>query len=90
MNNAVFGKTTENVRKHRNIRLVTEDKQRKRLVSKPNYHTCKHFDEDLMAIEMNKITILLNKAIYLGQAILDISKTLMYGFYYDYLKAKTK
>ena len=71
MNNAVFGKTTENVRKHRNIRLVTEDKQRKRLVSKPNYHTCKHFNEDLMAIETNKTSVLLKKPIYLGQAILE-------------------
>ena len=90
MNNAVFGITMENVRKHRDIRLVTEDKQRKRLVSKPNYHTCKHFDEDIMAIEMNKTSVLLDKPIYLGQAILDISKTLMYEFYYDYLKVKFK
>ena len=65
MINAVFGKTMENVRKHRDIRLVTEDKQRKGLVSKPNYHTCKHFDEDIMAIEMNKTSVLLDKPIYL-------------------------
>ena len=54
MNNAVFGKTMENVRKHRDIKLVTTDKRRNQLVSEPNYHTTKYFSENLMAIEMKK------------------------------------
>ena len=79
MNNAVFGKTMENVRKHRDIKLVTTDKRRNQLVSEPNYHTRKQFSENLIAIEMKKKTKLkLNKVIYLGMSILDISKTLMY------------
>ena len=88
MNNSVFGKKMENLRNHRDIKLVTSDKRRNKLVSEPNYHTTKHFSEDLQAIEMRKIKIIMNKPVYLGQAILDISKTLMYEFWYDYLKPK--
>ena len=77
MNNSVFGKTMENVRNHRGIKLVTTNERRKKLVAEPNYHTSKHFSEDLMAIEMRKTKLVMNKPIYLGQAILDISKTLM-------------
>ena len=54
MNNTVFGKTMENVRKHRDIKLVTTDKRRNQLASEPNYHTTKNFPENLMAIEMKK------------------------------------
>ena len=86
----MFGKTMENVRNHRDIKLVTTDKRRKDLVSRPNYHTSKCFSENLMAIEMKKTCVLLNKPVYLGQAILDISKTLMYEFYYDYLNPRYK
>ena len=75
MNNAVFGKTMENVRKHRDIKLVTTDKRRNQLVSEPNYHTTKHFSENLMA---KKAKLKMNKPIYLGMSILDISKTFMY------------
>ena len=57
-------------------------------VSKPNYHACKQFDEELMAIEMNKTHVFMNKPVYLDQAILDISKTLMYKFWYEYLEPK--
>ena len=78
----------ENVRKHRDIKLVTTDERRNKLVSEPNYHTTKHFSEDLQATEMRKTKIIMNKPVYLGQAILDISKTLMYEFWYDYLKPK--
>ena len=53
-NNSVFGKTTENVRKHRDIKLVPTDKKRNKLVSEPNYHTTKCFSENLLAIEMKK------------------------------------
>ena len=88
MNNSVFGKTMENVRKHRNIKLVTTDKRRNQLVSEPNYHTTKHFSENLLAIEMKKTKVKMNKPIYLGMSILDISKTLMYEFWYDYIKPK--
>ena len=88
MNNAAFGKTMENVRKHRDIKLVTTDKSRNRLVSEPNYHTTKWFLENLLAIEMKKTKIKMNKPIYLGLSILEISKTLMYEFWYDYMKPK--
>ena len=88
MNNSVFGKTMENVRNHRDIKLVTTDQRRKKLVSEPNYHTTKWFNKQFLAVEINKTKILMNKPVYLGQAILDISKTLMYEFWYDYLKPK--
>ena len=86
MNNSVFGKTMENVRKHRDIKLVTTEKMRLKLVSEPNYHTTKHFSENLIAIEIKKRKIKRNKPIYFGTSILDISKGLMYEFRYDYLK----
>ena len=88
MNNSVLGKTMENVRNHGDIKLVTRNTKRRRYVSKPNYMTSKCFSENLMAIEMRKTKVLMNKLVYLGQAILDISKTLMYKFFYDYLKPK--
>ena len=88
MNNSVFGKAMENVRKHRDIKLVTTDEKRNKLVSEPNYHTTKRFSENLLAIEMKKTKVKMNKPIYLGMSILDISKTLMYEFWYDYLKPK--
>ena len=88
MDNAVFGKTMENVRKHRNIKLVTTERRRNYLVSEPNYHATKFFTEDLLAIEMRKTQILMNKPLYLGLSILDLSKTVMYEFWYDYVKPK--
>ena len=88
INNSVFGKTVENVRKHRDIKLVTTDTRRNQLVSEPNYHTTKWFSENLLAIEMKKIKVKMNKAVYLGLSILEISKTLMYEFWYDYIKPK--
>ena len=88
MNNSVFGKTMENVRNHRDIKLVTSEKRRKRLVSEPNYHSCKKFSDHLMAIEMKKTRVKMNKPLYLGMSILDISKTLMHKFWYDYFKPK--
>ena len=77
INNAVFGKTMENVRKHRDIKLVTTDKRRNRLVSEPNYHTKKWFSEKILAIEIKKTKVKTNKPIYVGLSILEISKTLM-------------
>ena len=88
MNNSVFGKTMENIRKNRDIKLVATNKKRKKLASEPNFHTSKDFSEHLMAIEMEKTKVYMNKPIYIGQSILDISKTLMYEFYYNYLKPK--
>ena len=88
MNNAVFGKTMENIRKHRDFKLVTSDKRRSILVSEPNYHASKHISEDLMIIEMKNIIVKMDKPIYLCQAILVISKKLMYEFLYDYIKPK--
>ena len=88
MNNSVCGKTMENVRKHRDIKLVTTEKRRLKLASEPNYHTTTHFSENLIAIEMKQTKVKMNKPIYLGQTILDISKTVMYEFWYDYIKPK--
>ena len=78
MNNSVFGKTMENVTNQRDIKLVTSDKRRMRLVSEPNYHLHTIFLEHLMIIEMKKTRIKIAKPLYLGMSILDISKTLMY------------
>ena len=89
MNNAVFGKTMENIRKHRDIKLVTTDKKkRSKLVSEPNYHKINYISEDLSIIEMNKTKVKMNKPICLGPSILEISKILMYEFWYDYMKPK--
>ena len=88
MNNSVFGKTMENVTKQRDIKLVTTDQKRNKLVSEPNYHTTKHFSENLSAIEMKKTKVKMNKPIYLSMSILDITKTRMYEFWYHYLKPK--
>ena len=88
INNAVFGKTMENVRKHRDIKLVKSDKKRNKLVSEPNFHTMKLIDNNLAIIEMKKVKVKMNKPIYLGLSILDISKITMYEFWYDYVKIK--
>ena len=88
MNNSVFGKTMENIRKHRDIKLVTTDKKRIKLVSEPNHHTMNYISEDLSVTEMNKTRVKMNKTIYLGLSILVISKILMYEFWCDYMKPK--
>ena len=88
MNNASIGKTMENVRNHRDIKLVTTDKRSNKLVSEPNYHTTKWFSENLLATEMKKTKVKMNKQIYLGLTILEISKTLMYEFWYDFINRK--
>ena len=88
MNNSVFGKTVENIRKHRDIKLVTTDKKKSKLVSEPNYHTINLISEDLSIIQMKKTKVKMNKPIYLGLSILEISKILMYEFWYDYMKPK--
>ena len=88
MNNSVFGKTMENIRKHRDIKLVTAGKKRSKLVSESNYHTINLISENLSIIEMKKTKVKMNKPIYLGLSILEISKILMYEFWYDYMKPK--
>ena len=88
MNNSVFGKTMENERKHRDIKLVNNDTKRNKLVSEPNYHTTKWFSENLLAIEMKKTVIKANKPIHLGLAILSLSKIRMYEYWYDDMKPK--
>ncbi len=88
MNNSVFGKTMENVRNRVNVKLVTNEKALNKLVKKPNYKRVSEFDENLVAVHMERTTVKLFKPIYLGMSILDLSKTLMYEFHYDYIKPK--
>ena len=83
MNNSVFGKTMENVRNHRDIKIITMDKRRSILASEPNYHSTKYISKDLLIMEMKKTEVKMNKTIYLGQAIVDLGKTLIYEFWYD-------
>ena len=84
----LFGKNMENVRKYGDIKLVTTEKRRNHLVSEPNYQTTKLFTEKLLAIEMKKIQIIMNKPAYLGLSILDLGKTVMYECWCDYVKPK--
>ena len=88
MINAFFGKTMENVRNHRDIKVVAAYKRRSILVSEPNYHSTKYISIDLLIMEMKKVELKVNKPIYLGQAILDISKMLKYEFWDDCIKPK--
>ena len=88
MNNPVFGKTMENIRKHRNIKLVMTEEKYLHTVMKPNFTSAVLFGENLMGCEMGKIKVVMNKPVYLGQAILDLSKIVMYEFHYDYMISK--
>ena len=88
MNNSVFGKTMENIRKHRSIKLVTNREAYLKVVMKPNFKSSILFGTNLMGCEMGKIKVVMNKPVYLGQAILDLSKIVMYEFHYDYMKRK--
>ena len=88
MNNLVFGKTMEYIRKHTNIKLITNREAYLKAVMKPNFKSGTLFGENLMGCEMGKIKIVMNKPVYLGQAILDLSKIVMYEFHYDYMKQK--
>ena len=88
MNNSVFAKTMKNVRNHGDIKIVTTNKQRNKFASEPNYHSPKYISKDLLIMEIKKVEVKMNKPVYLAQAILDISKTLMYKFWYDYIKRK--
>ena len=88
MNNSVFGKTMENIRKHRDIKLVNNKEDYLKQVMKPNFKDGVLMGADLMSCEMGKVKVKMNKPVYLGQAILDLSKTIMYEFHYDYMKRK--
>ena len=88
MNNSVFGKTMENVREHKNIKLVNSERKRKMYASKVNYKNTVHFTKKFMAMNMRRTKVVMNKPVYLGFAILDLSKIVMYEFHYDYIKPK--
>ena len=89
MNNSIFAKAMENVRKHKDIKLVRSERRKNYLVSVPNHHTTKFFSESLLAIKMKKKTeILMNKPVYLRRSILQLNKILMYEFWYAYARAK--
>ena len=87
MNNSVFGKTMENIRNHKDMKLVTSDKKYLKYVMKPNLDG-HPFSKHLFAVEMGKIEITMNKPVYLAQEILDLSKTVIYEFHYDYMGPK--
>ena len=88
MNNSVFGKTMENLRKRQNIKLVTDEENLLKWTSKPSFVSFKIFNEDLVAVHKMKPTLTLNRPAYVGMCILDLSKTLMYNFHYNYIKNK--
>ncbi|XP_065650901.1 uncharacterized protein LOC136079114 [Hydra vulgaris] len=88
MNNSVFGKTMKNIQKRVDVRLITNRDEAVKLASRPNYKSRTIFDENLIAIHMKRTKLMYNKPIYLEMCLLDLSKTLMYEFYYDYIKNK--
>ncbi|XP_057290807.1 uncharacterized protein LOC130613487 [Hydractinia symbiolongicarpus] len=88
MNLSVFGKTMENIRNHCNIQLVTKEKKYTKLVRKPNFKGVNRFSKHLLGVEMGKTKVKMNKPVYVGQAILDMSKMVMYEFHYDYMQPK--
>ena len=88
MNNSIFGKTMENIRNRVDVKLVNNRKQAEKLSAKPNFNHSNIFSENLISIHMKKTKLTFNKPVYLGMCILDLSKTLMYGFHYNYIKQK--
>ena len=87
MNNTVFGKTMENI-KNIDIKLVNNEEAYLKAVMKPNFRSGTLFGPNLMGCEMVKVKVVMNKPVYLGQAILDLSKIVMYEFHYDYMKRR--
>ena len=90
MNNSVFGKTMENIRNRVNVKLVNNEEKARKLIAKPNYRSCKIFSENLISVHMKKTSLVMNKPVYLGACILDLSKTIMYDFHYNYIKPMYK
>ena len=88
MNSSVFGKTMEKIRKHRNIKLVTTEEKYLKTIMKPNFKSGVLFGENLMGCEMGNVKVIMKKPVYLDQAILDLSKIVMYKFHYDYMVPK--
>ena len=88
MNNSVFGKTMENIRKRVDVILVNDEVKAKKLAAKPNFNNLNIFCEELVAIHMKKTSLTMNKPVYVGMCILDLSKTIMYEFHYNYIKPK--
>ena len=88
MNNSVFGKTMENIRNRKDIKLVTSKRQAVKLIAKPNFKNRTIFTENLISVHMSKTKLIFNKPVYVGMCILDVSKTLMYNFHYNYIKPK--
>ena len=90
MNNSVFGKTMENIRNRVNVKLVNNEEKARKLIAKPNYRSCKIFSENLISVHMKKTSLVMNKPVYLGACILDLSKSIMYDFHYNYIKPMYK
>ena len=88
MNNSVFGKTLKHIRNRVDIRLLSSDIKAQKLAAKPNYNCCTIFDENLVTVHMKKTKLYFNKLVYLDISILDLSKSLMYDFHYNYIKIK--
>ena len=88
MNNSVFGKTMENIRNRVNVKLVNTGEQFKKLTAKPNYESRKIFNENLVSVHMKKTSLTMNKPVYLGMSILELSKIVMFDFHYKYIKPK--
>ena len=86
MNNSVFGKTMENIRNRKVVKLVNNEEKARKLIAKPNFNSCKIFNENLISVHMKKTSLVMNKPVYLGACILDLSKTIMYDFHYNYIK----
>ena len=88
MNNSVFGKTIENIRKRQNVFLIDNREKAAKLTSRPNFERATIFDKKLLAIHLKKTEIYFNKPVYVGQAILDLSKLLMFDFHYNFIQKK--
>ena len=88
MNNSVFGKTMKNIRKRKVVKLLSDREKGKKYTAKPNFKHIKIFNEELVAVHMKKTVLTMDKPIYLGMSILDLSKTVMYEFHYEYIKPK--
>ena len=90
-NNAIYGKTLENTRKHVDVKLVQRWEKRygaENYIAKPNFHNLTIFDENFIAVQLERTEVKMNKPIYVGLSILDLSKTLMYRFHYEFMKLK--
>ena len=88
MNNSVFGKTMENIRNRVDVKLANNEEKARKLIAKANYDSHKFFSENLISVHLKKVSLTMNKPVYLGMCILELSKTIMYGFHFEYIKPK--